>query len=49
MKRKERNLKELYPVGTVLVYNEELFRKLEKFYVIEKIRGAQLFRIVAER
>lgn len=49
MTRKEKALKELYKVGTVLVYNEELFKKLEKFYVIEKIRGAQLYRIVAER
>ncbi len=47
--RKEDILKQLYPVGTVLVYNEELFAKLEKFYVIEKIKGAQLYRIVAER
>ena len=49
MSRKEKNLKQLYPVGTVLVYNEELFKKLEKFYVIEKVRGAQLYRIAAER
>ncbi len=49
MKRKDSNLKQLYPVGTVLTYNEELFKKLEKFYVIEKIQGAQLYRVVAER
>ncbi len=47
--RKEDIFKQLYPVGTVLIYNEELFKKLEKFYVIEKIKGAQLYRIVAER
>lgn len=47
--RKEDILKQLYPVGTVLVYNEELFEVLNKFYVIEKIKGAQLYRIVEER
>ena len=47
--RKENNLKKLYPVGTVLIYNEELFKKLEKFYVIEKMRGTQLYKVVAER
>ena len=47
--RKEDIFKQLYPVGTVLIYNEELFKKLEKYYVIEKIKGAQLYRIVEER
>jgi len=49
MSRKENNLKQLYPIGTVLIYNEELFKKLEKFYVIEKVKGAQLYRVVVER
>lgn len=42
-------LKQLFPIGTVVVYNENLFKKLEKIYIMENLIGTQLYKIVAEK
>lgn len=42
-------LKQLVPIGTVVVYNENLFEKLEKIYIMENLIGTQLYKIVAEK
>lgn len=42
-------LKQLFPIGTVVVYNENLFEKLEKIYIMENLIGTQLYKIVAEK
>lgn len=41
-------LKQLFPIGTVVVYNENLFKKLEKIYTMENLIGTQLY-IIKER
>jgi hypothetical protein len=48
MNRKEKALKELYKVGTVFVYTEDLYEELNKFYKIKHIR-AGVCQIVAEK
>lgn len=48
MKRKERAFKDLYKVGMVFAYTEELYEKLSKYYEIKQVKG-NIYRIVAEK
>lgn len=48
MTRKERAFKNLYKVGTVFAYTEELYEELSKYYEIEQVKG-NIYRTVAER
>lgn len=48
MTRKERAFKELYKVGMVFAYTEELYEKLSKYYEIKQVKG-DIYRIVAEK
>lgn len=48
MNRKQKALKELYKVGTVFVYTEELYEELSKLYKIKHIK-AGVCQIVAEK
>lgn len=48
MTRKERAFKELYKVGTVFVYTEELYKKLSKYYEIEQVKD-DIYKTVAEK
>lgn len=48
MNRKQKALKELYKVGTVFVYTEELYEELSKLYEIKHIK-AGVCQIVAEK
>lgn len=51
-------LKQLFPIGTIVEfeckeglfeYKEELFKELEKIYIMENLIGTQLYKIVAEK
>lgn len=39
-----------YSIGTIIVANDEVFlKKLEEIYIIEKLKGTQLYIIKEER
>lgn len=45
----EKLLKQLFPMGAIVIYNKQLFEKLEKIYIMENLIGTQLYKIVAEK
>lgn len=45
-------LKQLVPIGTIVEnneYKEEIFKELEKIYIMENLIGTQLYKVVAEK
>lgn len=44
----EEMLKQLFPIGTIVIYNKQLFENLEKFYVLEKLKGTEVLYLIKE-
>lgn len=44
-------LKQLFPIGTVVEfeYKEGIFKELKEIYIMENLKGTQLYKIVTER
>jgi hypothetical protein len=45
---KEYLLQQLFPIGTLIIYNKSLFEKLEKIYILKKLETKGLY-VVKER
>ena len=41
-------LQQLFPIGTLVVYNKSLFEKLEKIYVLKRLETKRLY-VIKER
>jgi hypothetical protein len=41
-------LQQLFPIGTLVIYNKSLFEKLEKIYVLKRLETKGLY-VVKER
>lgn len=44
----EELLKQFFPIGTIVICNKQLLEKLEKFYILEKLKGAEALYIIKE-
>lgn len=40
--KEEELLKQLFPIGTVVVYNKQLIEKLDKIYILKKLKSKDL-------